>query len=95
METRSNIVKSNGGADASVIGSSPPVTTPPVATPRPSVDPHSLAHKQLSKATRAVLGAEILDGRIRLLNPTLPMIAQAAGVSASYVAAARRLSPEQ
>ena len=95
METHSTIVKPNGGADTSVIGSFPPVTTPPVTAPRPSVDPHSLAHKAMSKAVRAVLGAEILDGRIPLMNPTIGMVAQAAGVSASYVAAARRLSPDQ
>src|SRR5262249_33480662 len=100
METNYTIVKpANGGFDASMIGSTlPPVTTPPTpslaTTPHPSVDPHSLPHKQLPKAVRAVLGAEILDGRIPLMNPTVGMVAQATGVSASYIAAARQLSPE-
>jgi hypothetical protein len=92
METHSTIVKpTNGGSNAPAIGNS----LPPVTMPRPSVDPHSLAHKRLSKAVRAVLGAEILDGRVPLMNPTIGMVAQATGVSASYISAARQLSPAQ
>jgi hypothetical protein len=44
---------------------------------------------------RAVLGAEILDGHIPLMNLTTGMVVQATGVSSSSIAAARRLSPEQ
>jgi len=101
METYSTTVKANG-LDAPATDSllSPPVTAPsvtmpPVTTSRPSVDPHSLTHKQLPKPMRAVLGAEILDGRIPLMNPTVSIVAQAMGVSASYITAARRLSPKQ
>jgi hypothetical protein len=101
MEVAKSFVKStNGSFDASMIGSSlPPVITPLTpslaTTPRPSVDPHSLAHRRLPKQVRAVLGAEILDGHIPLMNPTTGMVVQATGVSSSYIAAARRLSPEQ
>jgi hypothetical protein len=102
METNSKIFKANDGANAAVIsnflppaGSTPPPVTVSSVASRPCLDPHSLSHRQLPKAVRAVLAAEVLDGRIRLLNPTLPMVADAAGVSSSYVAAARRLSPEQ
>src|SRR5262249_44892407 len=48
---------------------------------------------KLSKVERAVLGAEILDGRAAMLNPTLAMLAQALDVSIAYLLAARRLSP--
>jgi len=106
METNSTTVKANGlGAPAIDSLLSPPVTAPsvtapsvtmpPVTTSRPSVDPHSLAHKQLSKVMRAILGAEILDGRVLLMNPTVTMVVQATGVSASLINAARRLSPKQ
>jgi hypothetical protein len=80
-------------------GFSPGTSVPPLAPPvrpRPSVDPHSIVHKKnLSKAARAVLGAEILDGNVVLLNPTTGMVVEAVGVSASYIAAACRLTPEQ
>src|SRR5215831_9861756 len=98
MEVDSAFVKPNGGFDASMIGL-PPITTPPTPSlatvPRPSVDPHSLSHRRLPKQVRAVLGAEILDGHIPLMNPTTGIVVQATGVSSSYIAAARRLSPEQ
>src|SRR5215472_8492734 len=98
MEVDSAFVKPNGGFDASMIGL-PPITTPPTPSlatvPRPSVDPHSLTHRRLPKQVRAVLAAEILDGHIPLMNPTAGMVAQATGVSSSYINAARRLSPEQ
>jgi hypothetical protein len=96
MSILSNDVKPNG------FGPSPGTFVPPVSSPsmpvlllRRGIDPHSIAHKSLSKASRAILGAEILDGNVPVLNPTVDMVAKATGVSASYIAAARRLSPEQ
>jgi hypothetical protein len=99
MEIPTNVVKpANGGFDTSSNNAFVLLTSSPAAParPRPYVDPHSLVHsKTLSKSARAVLGAEILDGRLSLLNPTVAMVAQAVGVNADYIAKARRLSPEQ
>jgi hypothetical protein len=81
--------------DAWTYGIAIPTVKPSLpALPRPHVDPHALPQRKLSKAARAVLGAEILDGNIALLNPTRTMVATAVGVSTTYVDAARRLSPE-
>jgi hypothetical protein len=78
-------VKSNGGT-----------TTVTMTAPRPSVDPHSLVHRpKLSKTARALLGAEILDGNIPLMNLTREIVAKAVGVSAGYIDKARQLSPDQ
>jgi hypothetical protein len=96
METLHNMVKANGGLGTSP-GTLPPVSSPstPTVLPRRHVDPHSVVQKKkLSKAARAVLGAEILDGNIALLNPTRDMVSKAVGVSTGYIDAARRLSPE-
>jgi hypothetical protein len=63
--------------------------------PRRGVDPHSIAHRKgFSKAARAVLGAEILDGNVVLMNPTIEMTARALGVSVGYVSKARQLPPD-
>jgi hypothetical protein len=102
MDTTTPIVKpANGRFAPSSIGApalstSSPAAPIPMARPRPHVDPHSLAHtKKLSKPARAVLAAEILDGRLPLINPTIAMVAAVVGVSAAYIAQARRLTPEQ
>jgi hypothetical protein len=60
-----------------------------------AVDAHALPHRKLSKTERAILGAEILDGRVVLQGLTLKLIATAVGVSTSYIAAARRATPDQ
>jgi hypothetical protein len=94
-------VKSNGSSDASAVSLPvPPAKFPssPVTAvvPRSSIDPHSLVHKsKLSKTRRAVLGAEILDGHIPLMNPTREIVAKAVGCSAGYIDKARQLSPAQ
>jgi hypothetical protein len=74
-----------------------PVSTPAPApvVPRRYLDPHSIRHAKLSKPALAIAGAEIIDGRLHLLNPTIEIIAKAVGVSASYITAARKLTPEQ
>jgi hypothetical protein len=59
------------------------------------VDAHSLPNRKDSKAVRAVVGADILDGRVSLQNLTGKLVAQAQGISTTYLAAARRLSPAQ
>ena len=64
------------------------------AVPR-VVDAHGLLHRQASKATRACDAADVLDGVAKLQNPTFRLVAAAYGVSLSYVARARRLTPEQ
>ena len=64
------------------------------AVPR-VVDAHSLPHYKLSKAARACLAADILDGRLTLQGLTIKLVAAAVGVSEGYVAAALRVSPEQ
>jgi hypothetical protein len=64
-------------------------------TPFRAVDAHSLPHRKASKAARAVIAADILDGLMILQNPTVSIVAAALGVSASSVANARRLTPEQ
>ena len=110
MGSQAEMVKpANGGFDATAIGDTTPplatttapadlfaATAAPVTLPvRRSVDPHSIVHKKkLSKPALAVLGAEILDGRVALLNPTRDLVAKAVGVSTAYIDAARRLSPE-
>jgi hypothetical protein len=97
MDAVTSVVKPNGNSG---FGSSPdilPVSSPstPAVLPRRGVDPHSIAQKKrLSKPARAVLGAEILDGNVALLNPTRDMVAKAVGVSTGYIDAARRLSPD-
>ena len=95
METLNKVVKPNG------LGPSPGTFVPPVSSPsmpvlpRHGIDPHSVAQKKkLSKPARAVLGAEILDGNVTLLNPTRDMVSKAVGVSTAYIDAARRLTPE-
>jgi hypothetical protein len=69
-------------------------TTPPVV-PRRSLDPHVVRHLKLPESALAIEAAEVMDGRRSLVNPTLEMVAIAVGVSPSYVAAARQLTPEQ
>lgn len=97
MDTLISVVKPNGNGG---FVSSPdilPVSSPstPAVLPRRHVDPHSVVQKKkLSKQARAVLGAEILDGNVALLNPTRDMVSKAVGVSTGYIDAARRLSPE-
>jgi hypothetical protein len=96
METLHNMVKANGGLGSSPGTLVPPVSSPstPAVLPRRHVDPHSVVQKKkLSKAARAVLGAEILDGNVALLNPTRDMVSKAVGVSTGYIDAARRRKP--
>jgi hypothetical protein len=90
-------VKAGNGFGFSLGTFVPPASSPSRSTvlPRRSIDPHSIVHKKLSKAVRAVLAAEILDGNIALLNPTRSMVVSGLGVSSSYVGAASRLTPEQ
>ena len=64
------------------------------AAPR-VVDAHGLLHLRASKAARACLAADIVDGLAVLQNPTLRLAATACGVSLGSVARARRLTPEQ
>ena len=64
------------------------------ALPR-TVDAHSLPHLKLTNAGRACLGADLLDGHVRLEHFTLSLVAKAVGVSVSYVLAAQRLVPEE
>jgi hypothetical protein len=98
MDTLQTTVKpaGNGGFDPSARTPVPTVSLASTAAmPRRSVDPHLLAHKRsLSKAARAVLGAEILDGNLPLMNPTIGMVALAVGVSAGSISRAKQLSPE-
>jgi hypothetical protein len=97
METLNNLVKATNGFDTSPGTSVPSVGSPstPAVLPRRHVDPHSVVQKKkLSKAARAVLGAEILDGNIALLNLTRELVSKAVGVSTGYIDAARRLSPD-
>ena len=64
------------------------------AVPR-VVDAHGLLHLRATKAARACLAADIVDGLAALQNPTLRLAATACGVSLGSVARARRLTPEQ
>ena len=59
------------------------------------VDAHGLLHLRATKAARACLAADIVDGLAALQNPTLRLAATAYGVSLGSVARARRLTPEQ
>lgn len=72
-------------------GVKPTVTLPALRV----VDAHSLPNRKASKAVRAVDGADILDGLISLQNLTARLVAMAQGISLSYLAAARRLTPAQ
>jgi hypothetical protein len=69
----------------------PEIATRTALTPLRSVDTHSLPHLKMSKAARAVLGADILDGGVRLDGLTAPIVAKAVGVSVSSIGKARRL----
>jgi len=62
---------------------------------RATVDAHSLPHLKASKAVRACIGADILDGELALQNLTIKLVAGAVGVSTTSVIAAQRLTPEQ
>lgn len=92
MEVSSSLIKANGSVSSGGITEAP-VSTP--VAPRRYLDPHTFRHTKFPKAALAIAGAEVLDGRVQLLNPTLEMIALAVGVSPSYVAAARKLTLEQ
>ena len=52
----------------------------------------SLVHRQLSKAQRAVLAADVIDGLARFV-PTNQQVATAFGVSQTYIDIARKLTP--
>jgi hypothetical protein len=52
----------------------------------------SLVHRQLSKAQRAVLAADVIDGLARYV-PTNQQVAAAFGVSRPYIDIARKLTP--
>jgi hypothetical protein len=98
METLQTTVKTaaaNGGFDPSSVKVLMSSTAPAPVSPRRYLDPHSIRHAKLPKAALAIAGAEVLDGRLQLLNPTLEMVATAVGVSKSYVAAACKLTPQQ
>jgi hypothetical protein len=60
-----------------------------------SVDAHSVLNRKISQAAKACDAADVLDGIKRLENLTIRVVAFAYEVSASYVAAAQRLSPSQ
>jgi hypothetical protein len=69
-------------------------TSATAAAPR-VVDAHGLPHLRASKAARACLAADIVDGLAVLQNPTWRLAAAACGVSIASVAHALRLGPEQ
>jgi hypothetical protein len=52
----------------------------------------SLVHRQLSKAQRAILAADVIDGLARYV-PTNQQVAAAFSVSQPYIDVARRLTP--
>jgi hypothetical protein len=92
----SDVKITNGGGLGPSPGTPVPLASHPSmpVLPRRHIDPHSIAHARLSKAARAVLGAEILDGNVALSNPTIEMVVRGIGVSAGYIGKARKLSPE-
>jgi hypothetical protein len=77
------------------IVANPPAVKPVQPPALKILDAHSLAHRKNSKAAKACDGADILDGRVSLQNLTGRLVAQAQGVSQTYIAAARRLTPAQ
>jgi hypothetical protein len=95
MEFLETLVKATGNGGFDLSPAAVPAPAPAPVVPRRYLDPHSIRHAKLSKAVLAILGAEVMDGRVSLINPTLNMIAQGIGVSTSYLVAARKLSPEQ
>jgi len=72
-------------------GVKPTTTLPAVRV----VDAHSLAHRKTPKAVAACDAADLVDGLVRLQNPTIRVAAVVCGVSQSSVVAALRLSPVQ
>jgi hypothetical protein len=65
---------------------------------KPSVERikgRGLAHRKLAKPARALLGVDIVEGRVELSDLSLRQIAGAVGVSTGYLVAARRLSPAE
>jgi hypothetical protein len=54
----------------------------------------SLAHRRLNAYQRAVIAADILDGRV-VYQPTEQELARSLKVSVPYIERARRLTPDQ
>jgi hypothetical protein len=70
-------------------------STEATAAPPRVVGAHGLLHLRVSKAARACLAADIVDGFAVVQNPTMRLAATAYGVSIGSVARALRLTPEQ
>src|SRR5262249_56801382 len=51
--------------------------------------------RRMSPVERAILGAELVEGRVVLEPPTAKTVAGLVGINQGYVFAALRLSPEQ
>ena len=67
-----------------------------VQSPHPrTVTGRWLAHAKLTATERAFLAADIVAGRVVVVNPTLKQAACQAGVSAVYAAAARDATPAE
>jgi hypothetical protein len=60
-----------------------------------TVQARSLPNAKLSKAERAVIGADIIDGRAFLQGPTVKLVSIAVGCSTGSVFQALKLTPEQ
>jgi hypothetical protein len=74
METIQTIVKpaTNGGSfDPSSAKAPVSAPAPAPVVPRRYLDPHSIRHAKLSKTALAIAGAEVMDGRLHLLNPSI------------------------
>jgi hypothetical protein len=59
------------------------------------ISARSLSHKRLTKAQRALIGAAIVEGTVRLQDLPLRIVAQLVDCSVTYLIAAQRLAPAQ
>jgi hypothetical protein len=60
-----------------------------------AVQARSLLKARLSKRERAIIGADVIDGRVPLQGLTVKLVAMAVGCSAASILRALRLTPAQ
>jgi hypothetical protein len=70
-------------------------TTLSIPTTSPTITGRNLAHGKHTKTARALMAADLVAGRVKLIRPTVKQAAALARVSAPYVYAAAKPDPAQ